>query len=480
MLKRYFIPLVLLLSLLAAGVYLFTNGQRTTRDLRAAIPIETFTLGNGLKVVVVPNDRLPIVRMLMVVGAGAADDPQGKTGIAHYLEHLMFTGTHNFPEGAYEKAIARVGGDQNAYTTEDATVYHAVVPKKFLSTLMTMEADRFANLTMEPAIVTRELKVILEERTMRTDNRPDAQWMEQLDAMTFLNHPYHNPTIGWAEDMVGLTPTDARDFFARYYRASNMVLVLAGDVTPREARRLAQRYFGNLPGGAAPARHWPKEPPIRLTRRGEMRDPRVKEPMLLRQYVAPSVKEGEMSQVMPLEVFSRYLGGGDTSALYTALVREQKLATDISTSYDSMARGPGLFRIIAVPAEGVNLAQLETALDKEMARILAAPLDASAIARAKTKMKAHVIFAQDGIQQLAGVIANLYASGLSEDYFYQWAEMIDKVTPEEARAAAQNVLDAKRAVTGTLLPEVATAPAVTSAPTVTPAPAAPTEAPHAP
>ncbi len=469
MLKRYFIPLLLILAALAVAVYFFAGRSHGPRDPRAAVPVEKFQLNNGLTVIVMPNDRIPVVTHLLIVKAGGADDPEGKTGLAHYLEHLMFTGTKNYPEGVYDHAIAKVGGLQNAFTTHDYTLFYATVAKEHLPMVMTMEADRLMNLEFEPVRAARELKIITEERNMRVDNSASAQWEEQLNALTFLNHPYHHPVIGWAEDMATFTPDDAKQFFHEHYRASNMMLVVAGDVTPRDVRRYAQRYYGALPGGEVAARNWPKEPPVRMARHGEMHDSRVNEPRLLRQYVAPSSMTGNTKQAMPLAVFAQYLGGGDTSVLYNALVREQHLAINVNAEYDAMTIGPSLFRIVATPAPGVTMAQLEAALDATLARVLATPLDAAAMARSRTALSAEVIYAQDGLQQLANTMAALYAIGLDEGYFYDWSKTIEGVKDEEALAAAQAVIVPKGAVTGYLLPEEKAA-AVAPVPAGSPAP----------
>ena len=477
MLKRYFIPLILLLALVALVVYFRGNYHPVKRDARITVPVERFTLANGLTVVVMPNDRLPVVTHMLIVKAGSADDPYGKSGLAHYLEHLMFTGTKNYPEGVYDRSIARVGGAQNAFTTRDFTVFYATVAKEHLPMVMTMEADRLVNLSFEPARAARELKVITEERNMRVDNSPVAQWEEQLDALTFLNHPYHQPVIGWLEDMQSFTPEDAKEFFAAHYRASNMILLVAGDVTPRDVRRFAQKYYGNLPGGSVSPRDWPKEPPVRMSRHGEMHDVRVNEPRLLRQYVAPSAVAGNTQEAMPLSVFAYYLGGGDTSVLYNSLVREQKLATDVNAEYDPLSIGPATFRITATPAAGVSPQQLEQALDSELAHVLAGPLDAPAMVRSKTLITAEIIYAQDGLQQMATIMAELYAKGLNEQFFYNWSDNIAKVTDADALAAARDVLKPNASVTGYLLPDakIAAAPAAET----TPPPSASTEAPNA-
>ncbi len=453
MLKRYFFPLLLVLLLGASAVYWFAVRITPPRDVREAVPVEHFTLRNGLQVVVMPNDRIPVVTHLLVVKAGGADDPGGKSGLAHYLEHLMFTGTPNFPEGVYEHTIARVGGTQNAMTTRDFTLYYATLPAKELPALMAMEADRLLHLSFDADRAARELKVITEERNMRVDNSPTAQFGEEIDALTFLNHPYHAPLIGWPTDMASFTPEDASGFFAEHYRASNLILVVAGDITAKEVRRYAERYYGVLPASPAPERHWASEPPMRSSKHAEMRDARVNEPRVIRQYTAPSVGAGDKAATFPLAVFTQMLGGGDVSLLYDALVREQKLATNISAEYDPLMLGPAVLRIEATPAPGVSLSTLEHALDAKLAAILAAPLEPAAVTRAKTRLKAETIFAQDGLQPLARLIATLYAKGLDEHYFYQWEAAIEAVTPEQAQAAARTVLLPGRAVTGYLLPE---------------------------
>lgn len=453
MLRRYFIPLILGLAVLATVIYFYGGRTIKSRDMRDVVPVERFTLSNGLTVVVMPNARIPIVTHLLIVKAGSSDDPYGKSGLAHYLEHLMFTGTKNFPEGIYDRAIARVGGAQNAFTTRDYTLYYATVGTPHLASVMAMEADRLANLEINAAHAARELKIITEERNTRIENNAAALWSEQLDALTFLNHPYHQPVIGWAEDMASFTADDASAFFARHYRASNMILVIAGDVKTRDIRRMAQRYYGGLVGGDVAERNWPKEPPLRMARRGEMRDARVNEPRLIRQYVAPSVKDGASRNALPLSVFAHYLGGGDTSVLYNALVREQKLASSVSVSYDPLRIGPGLFRISAIPAQNVRISDLEAALDRTLAQVLANPLDSAAIARAKTLLTAEITYAQDGLEPLANVMAGLYAIGLDEQFFYGWADAVAAVDDTSALAAARAVITRNGAVTGTLIPE---------------------------
>lgn len=453
MLRKFFIPLTLALAAVALGLYFMFGASHKPRTMREAVPVMHYTLRNGLKVVVMPNARIPAVTHLLLVRAGGADDPYGKTGVAHYIEHLMFSGTKANQAGSYERAIARIGGEQNAFTTRDYTGYYATVPAEALEQVMQLESDRLGNMRFTPEQAARELKVITEERHMRVENNPSALLGEQLDAITFLNHPYGWPLIGWAEDMAGLTGADAQRFFDTYYKPSNMILVVAGDVEPKRVLKLAQRYYGPLPAGQVPPRQWPKEPPLRLTRHAEMRDEKVQSARLIRQYTAPSLQEGDTQLSMPLDVLAEYLGGGQTSLLYQKLVREQQLAASVSAHYDGFAIGPGMFRIYATPRPGVPLATLEKALDGAIEQALGqAPADAD-IARAKTRMKASVIFAQDGLQPLAQLMGAIFAIGFDEQYFYNWSDEVEKVTPLAVLDAAQRVLAPERRITGWLLPE---------------------------
>ena len=242
-----------------------------------------------------------------------------------------------------------------------------------------------------------------------------------------------------------------------------MVLVIAGDISVADARRYAQRYYSALPGGTAPARNWPHEPPFRLERHATMHDAKAHEPWLIRQYTATSAVDGATAKSLPLSLFAEYLGGGQTSFLYEKLVLDEKLASHVDVSYDPFTLGPALLRISAIPAPGIGLDQLEQALDNALTTVVSQPPDEAAFARAKTKLKAEVIFAQDGLSSLANVIAQLYALGLDEQYFYEWPTNIEKVTAAEMRAAGASVVLPAKRVTGYLLPAVV-----------------PTEAPHAP
>lgn len=454
MLKKIFIPLVVILIVVATVMYFRTDRSHGSRSVREAVPVEHFSLRNGLQVMVMPNERIPAVTHLLFVRAGAADDPYGKSGLAHYLEHLMFSGTAKYPEGVYERTIQRVGGTQNAHTTYDYTLYYAAAPKEQLAEIMAMESDRLSNLRFETAAA-RELKIITEERHARVENNPDALFAEQLDALTFLNHPYQRPVIGWAEDMATFTAQDANDFFVAHYTPSNMLLVVAGDVEAATVRRLAQQYYGALPTRQTTPRQWPQEPPLRITRHATMRDKNVQTPRLVRQYHAPSVQAGATNEVMPLWIMAHYLGGSQTSVLYQSLVVQQKLASSIQVSYDPLMRGPALFTVAATAAPGVDLPTLEQALDRVIDAVLRELPPDDEVKRAKTQVEAEVIFKQDGLMPLAMLIGQLAMRGLDENYFYDWRDQAEAVTAVQMLEAAQRTLAPNRRITGYLLPEEA-------------------------
>lgn len=453
LLRHRWIWVVTLVAVLTTvPIVLLVSHRQQPPQQRSSVPVTHYTLANGLEIAVIENHQVPAVTHMLLVRAGAADDPYGKTGLAHYLEHIMFTGSKNYAEGVYDRTIARFGGTHNAYTTKDFTLYFATVAREHLAAVMAMEADRFSHPAFNPKKVARELQVITEERNQRVENSGFAQLAEQLTAMTMLNHPYHHPTIGWAEDMAGLTLEDARAFFRTYYRPRNMMLIVAGDIDPLQVLSAAQRYYGPLVGGVAPSRDWPNDPPLRLERRATMRDAKVHEPRLLRQYIAPSAVYGSNERALPLALLSHYLGGNESSLLYRRLVQEEKLASSVDAEYDPFSIGPSMFYIVATPAPGVSLEQLEKALDEELIAMMIGPVDAPAFERAKTRLKAEVIFAQDGLSAIANVMAALYAIGLDEQYFYDWPKAVDAVTLDTMQGSARAILATHRRVTGHLLP----------------------------
>lgn len=413
----------------------------------------SFTLANGLQVAVLPNHRVPAVTVMVWYKAGAADDPRGKSGIAHFVEHLMFKGTKDAPPGEFAARIAQNGGRDNAFTAEDYTAFYETVARDRLDMVLRLEADRMTGLVIDDATLLPERKVILEERRMRIDNEPSALLIEQLGASLFLNASYHNPTIGWESEMRGLGTEDALAFYRRWYAPNNAVLVIAGDVTAAEVRPLAERYFGPLPARLIPDRIRLAEPPHHAAARLEMKSTRAAQPSWRRYYLAPSHFYGETRHAYPLEVLAEILGGGDSARLYQTLVLKRHLALSAGANYAPGALGPATFSVHASALPGVALADLEAAIDAELRSIVDDGVTDEDVRRAQTRMQSAAIYAQDSLSGPANIIGAPLALGRTIDDVTQWPERVGKVTADQIKAAARAVLIERNSATGILLPE---------------------------
>jgi len=414
---------------------------------------QTFTLANGLTVVVIENHRMPVVRQMLFYRVGSADDPPGKSGVAHYLEHLMFKGTRTAKPNEFSKIVARNGGRDNAFTSPDATGYYQTVASDRLELVMRMEADRMANLVVEPKEAAPELKVVVEERRSRTDNRPSAQLAEQITAALYVIYPYRIPIIGWAHELEKLTLADAMAFYRKFYAPNNAVLVITGDITVDQVRPLAEKYYGPIPSGPKITRRANlAEPPQRVARRVILRSPRVREPRWSRDYLAPSRGQGRGRRADALEMLDVILGSGATSRLYRALVIENKLALSVGTFYDADMLGPTAFGIHARPKQGVALATLEAAIEAEIAKLLAHGVTEAEVKAAKKRLLAGAIFARDSLRRGASAIGTALTSGQTIADVENWPDYIKKVTPAQILEAAREVFRIERSVTGLLLP----------------------------
>lgn len=413
--------------------------------------VESTILANGLEIVVIPNHRLPAVSHMLWLRVGAADDPRGKSGLAHYHEHMMFQGTANYKSGEYAETITREGGQENAFTGKDATAYFVNIAKEKLPQVMALEADRMRGLTPGNDDAAKEKEVIIEERRARIENNPQGLFSEAMDAALWRNHPYRMPAIGWMHEMQKLSKDDVLRFHQTWYHPNNAVLVLSGDITLAEARTLAERYYGDLPRGAVPARQWNDEPPQQSARRLVMHSPNVRQPVWMRNYQVSSLGWGNKNQGLPLLILSQLAGGGKTSALYQALVEEKKLASDVSVSYDTFTLGPSVFRIIVLPEPGISMERIENAVNDEIARMLKDGFKDEDITRAKTLLKAQAIYARDGLAGVARVMGWIRMIGLDKDFLFTWPNMIEAVKPADIMAAAKENWNLNASVTGELL-----------------------------
>ena len=412
----------------------------------------TFTLENGMEVVVITDGRAPLVTHMVWYKAGAADEPPGKSGIAHFLEHLMFKGTREVPAGEFSTIVARHGGRENAFTTQDYTGYFQTVAVDQLEMVMRLEADRMTNLTLTEEQVDTERDVILEERRSRTENVPESLLGEQMSAALFLAHPYGVPVIGWEHEMRTLGRDDALRFYRAHYAPNNAILIVAGDVTVETVRTLAEATYGVVPARELARRLRPQEPPQRAARRVEYRDERVARPSWRRRYIAPSRNRGASEHALPLTLLSDILGGGVTSRLYRALVVDRRVAAHAGSYYGGSALDLDSFSLYAVPPAEGDLAAMETAVDEVIATLLDEGVNAEELERAKTVAVAGAIYARDNVQGAARIFGRALATGVTAQEIESWPERISAVTVEQVNAAARFVFDPAGSVTGVLLP----------------------------
>lgn len=417
--------------------------------------VKSFTLDNGMQVVVIEDHRAPVVVHMVWYRIGAADESPGHSGIAHFLEHLMFQGTKTVAPGDLSKIVAAQGGSDNAFTALDYTAYFQRVASDRLELVMRLEADRMHNLNLSQQDVDTERQVILDERNERTDSDPAALLQEQMEAAQYLNHPYGIPVIGWRHEMEQLSRQDALDFYRANYAPNNAILVVAGDVTPDQVRSLAQKYYGPIPpSDKIHPRQRPTEPPQLAERRLVLADDRVAQPYVLRSYLADERNPGDQKEAAALTVLAQLLGGNRaTSVLARALEFDQKLATYTSVSYDGVSLDQTTLSIAAVPAQGVALGDLEKALDVVLAKFLADGPDPAEFARLKAQLRAGQIYGRDNVQGLAHRYGMALASGLTVEDVQDWPQVLQAVTPQDVMAAARKVLDRRHAVTGWLTTE---------------------------
>jgi zinc protease len=417
--------------------------------------ISSFTLGNGMQVVVIPDHRTPVVTHMVWYRNGSADDPPGKSGIAHFLEHLMFKGTETRPKGMFSNLVSELGGQENAFTSYDYTAYFQKVAKEHLPTMMAFEADRMRNLVLSNDDVIPERDVVLEERRMRTDSDPGAQLQESVGRTLYVNHPYGLPIIGWQHEIEGLTREDALAYYARFYTPENAILVVAGDVQAADVRLLAEGTYGAISArGEPPRRNRTAEPPIPAARRVELSDPKVEQPSFQRYWLTPSYRTAKGHDAHTLEVLAQLLGGGATSRLYRSLVQERELAVNAGAWYMGDAVDLTRFAAYATPRPGVELKTLETAIEEVIAA-LQAGIEPRELARVKTRLVADAIYARDSQASLARIYGSTLATGGSLKDVQEWPDLIDAVTEADVLAAAKAHLSPRAAVTGYLLKEIA-------------------------
>ena len=411
-----------------------------------------FALQNGLQVVVVPDHRAPVVTQMVVYKVGAVDDPPGISGLAHFFEHMMFRGTRAVPGGAFSANVARNGGDDNAFTTHDYTVFHEQIAKDKFRLVARLEADRMAGLDLSESAVMAERDVVAEERRLRVDSDPQALVLEQAEAALYLTHPYGRPVIGWPEEIRRIGRVEADTFYRRHYAPNNAILIVAGDVTPEEVRQVTEAEYGPVQPRELAARVDYAQPRRMGENRFTVSRKDAKVPLFLRLYRVESYAEAAPGQAEALELLARLLGGDGTSALYRRLVVERRLATDISASYDGYARDSGQFSISATPRPGVPLETLERAVDDVIGAYQRRAPAKDELLRAKAQLVAGAAFRRDSQFEMASAYARALAVGLTAFDVQQWPARIQALKPKQVQDTAAEALDRNEAVTAYLLP----------------------------
>ncbi|WP_186312332.1 M16 family metallopeptidase [Cereibacter sediminicola] len=416
--------------------------------------VSDFRLPNGLEVVVIEDHRAPVVTHMVWYRVGAADEPPGHSGIAHFLEHLMFKGTDDLAAGEFSATVEAQGGDDNAFTSWDYTAYFQRVAADRLDLMMKMEADRMRDLEMTEEDVRTERQVVLEERSQRIDSDPGSIFSEQSRAAAYLNHPYGIPIIGWRHEIEQLDREDAFSFYRTYYAPNNAILVVAGDVDPAEVRRMAEEHYGPLePSANLPERLRPQEPPQLSERRLTFTDPRVAQPYVSRSYLAPARQSGAQEKAAALTILAELLGGSPTTSLLARELQfgERPRAVWAQAWYNGGALDSGSFGLAVVPVPGVPLDEAEEAMDEVVARFLEEGPDPEDFARIKIQLGAQDIYSRDNVDGLARRYGAALTTGLTVEDVKAWPDVLQAVTPEDVMAAAREVFDRRRAVTGWLM-----------------------------
>ncbi len=439
-------PELVLPKPVVASAAIQTSSSTATKPVSA---IHSFTLENGLRVVVLSEPGAPAVTHMLWFRVGAVQDDAGKSGLAHYVEHIMFQGTDAHGPGTYSSAVMRMGGDQNAFTTPDFTAYHATLAKEHLPALMALEADRMQHLNPPQTAFAKEREVIIEERRMRVENDPGARLREEVDAALFLNHPYRRPVIGWHDEMARLTREDVVAFQKAWYAPNNATLILGGNITEAESRRLAEQYYGPIPKRDLPAAITWEEPKARADQRLIFRDVQAREAVYQRAWITPSSTDG-VQKLLPYVVLSGVLGEGNRSRLFRTLVMDKHLATEAGSSLNALTLGPGRLSLWVVPSDraaNVNPAAqslIEASVEGVLKNLAAKPPGAEEMKRVKTQLKSVAVYGMDGTEGATSLLGQLVMLGLPPDYLKQWPADIEAVTAEQVRDAAAEVLASRR------------------------------------
>lgn len=435
--------------LLAAGPAAAT----TSADKPAEEKISSFLLDNGMEVVVIPDRRAPIVTHMVWYKVGSADEPAGKSGIAHFFEHLMFKGTAKHPGGEFGARIAEMGGSENAFTSDDYTAYYQTVAPDALGTMMEFESDRMRNLVLTDAVIGPERDVVLEERRSRIENSPESLLGEEIRATLYQNHPYRVPVIGWMHEIEKLNRTDAVAFYDQYYAPNNAVLVVAGDVDEATVRKLAENTYGKVARGPdLPPRVRPQEPEQNTARTVTLSDPRVSTPSFSKSWVVPSYTTAEPGEAEALDLLAEILGGGLRSRIYQALIVKSGVASSAGAYFSGSKLDEATFAVYGSPRGEAELDDVQAGIDAEIASIIKDGVSEQELEAARNRFLRSMIFARDNQSSMARIYGVALTTGGTVEDIAEWPDRIKKVTAEDIRKVAAKYLAADHSVTGYLLP----------------------------
>ncbi len=416
----------------------------------ASDQVTTFTLDNGMDVVVIEDHRAPVAVHMVWYRAGSADEDPGVSGVAHFLEHLLFKGTETLEPGEFSATVARNGGSDNAFTSFDYTAYFQRVAADRLELMMRMESDRMVNIQLTEDDILTERDVIIEERNQRVENNPSSLFREQHSAVQFLNHRYGVPIIGWQNEMSKLTRDDALAFYKKFYAPNNAILIVAGDVEPENVKDLAEAYYGVIPANPdLPERARAQEPRQMAERRLNFEDPRVAQPYVTRSYLAPERDSGAQEKAAALTLLAEILGGGTTSVLNEKLQFETRKAVYAGAFYRGMSLDDTTFHLSIAPAPGVTLQDAEKAMDDVIETFLETGIDSKQLERIKRQIKASEIYVRDDVSALANRYGRALTQGLTVEDVQAWPDVLNAVTEDDIMAAAKELFSkTNNSVTG--------------------------------
>jgi zinc protease len=422
---------------LLAAVLCLANGIAV-----AATPSQAaeHRLPNGLRIIVKPDHRAPVAVVMVWYRVGSVDEHNGTTGVAHVLEHMMFKGTKTMGAGEYSRIIAGAGGRDNAFTSRDYTGYFATLHKSHLPLALKLEADRMTNLNLSREEFEKEIRVVMEERRLRTEDQPRSRVFEELAATALKAHPYRQPIIGWMNDLENMKVEDAQAFYDRWYAPNNAIVVVVGDVTPAEVYTLVEEHFGSKPRKALPDRKPQQEPPQLGVRRVTVKAP-AELPYVMMAFSAPALRKPEEDwEPYALEMLANVLDGNDAARLNSTLVRKERIASSADASYDGIARGPGMFYLSATPSAGKSVQDVEQALRREVARVVKDGVSEDELKRVRAQAIAAHVYQRDSMFYQARQIGSMEMAGLSYRVIDLILEKLKVVTAEQVQAVARKYL----------------------------------------